>query len=74
MYDHGTGGAGGVDYVMPCFLVTDVPAVTGRAVELGARVELGPDANPGGLVSARLLDPRGNRFGVFSPPAGTQDA
>ncbi|MGD3111501.1 VOC family protein [Streptomyces sp. YGL11-2] len=65
MYDLGTDG---VDYLMPDFLVLDVPATTARAQELGATVEFGPDANPDGLVYSRLLDPRGNRFGLFSMP------
>ncbi|MFI6502367.1 VOC family protein [Nonomuraea typhae] len=71
--DRPTGGVyeQGVDYLMPCFLVTDVPATTARAVDLGARVEFGPDANPDGLVYARLIDPRGGRFGVFSTPAAS---
>jgi uncharacterized protein len=63
MYDQG------VDYLMPDFLVTDAPAVTAKAAALGARVEFGPDTNPDGLVSSRLIDPRGNRFGLFSAPA-----
>ncbi|MGE7439357.1 VOC family protein [Kitasatospora sp. NPDC001175] len=65
VYDLGTGG---VDYLMPDFLVLDVPAVTANAVELGATVEFGPDTNPDGLLYSRLIDPRGNRFGLFSIP------
>lgn len=68
MYDLGTDG---VDYLMPDFLVTDVPAATARAVELGATVEFGPDANPDGLVYSRIIAPRGNRFGLFSMPTRT---
>ncbi|MFD8085347.1 VOC family protein [Kitasatospora sp. NPDC059722] len=69
MYDL---GADGVDYLMPDFLVTDVPATTARAVELGAKVEFGPDTNPDGLVYSRIVDPRGNRFGLFSMPTAGQ--
>ncbi|OAR22026.1 hydroxylase [Streptomyces sp. ERV7] len=65
MYDL---GADGIDYLMPDFLVPDVPAVTAKAQELGATVEFGPDANPDGLVYSRIVDPRGNRFGLFSMP------
>ncbi|MEU5002419.1 VOC family protein [Streptomyces sp. NPDC021622] len=65
LYDH---GADGVDYLMPAFLVLDVPATAERAQQLGATVEFGPDANPDGLVYARIIDPRGNRFGLFSAP------
>lgn len=63
MYDHG------VDYLMPDFLVEDVPAVTATAVKLGATVEVGPDTTPDGLVYSRLIDRRGNRFGLFCAPA-----
>ncbi|WP_424216555.1 VOC family protein (plasmid) [Streptomyces sp. BI20] len=65
MYDLGPDG---VDYLMPDFLVEDVPAVTARAAELGATIEHGPDGNPDGLVYSRVIDPRGNRFGLFSMP------
>ncbi|MFK0295091.1 VOC family protein [Streptomyces sp. NPDC090442] len=71
MYDL---GADGVDYLMPDFLVTDVPSVTAKAVELGATVEFGPDTNPDGLVYSRIIDPRGNRFGLFSAPVDGQHA
>ncbi|MGG7569435.1 VOC family protein [Streptomyces sirii] len=71
MYDL---GADGVDYLMPDFLVTDVPAVTAKATELGATVEFGPDSNPDGLVYSRIIDPRGNRFGLFSAPTDGQNA
>ncbi|WP_438490092.1 VOC family protein [Streptomyces sp. S186] len=67
-------GADGVDYLMPDFLITDVPAVTAKATELGATVEFGPDTNPDGLVYARIIDPRGNRFGLFSAPVNGSDA
>ncbi|GAA2680127.1 VOC family protein [Streptomyces lunalinharesii] len=67
MYDLGPDG---VNYLMPDFLVTDVPATTAQAVELGATVEFGPDTNPDGLVYSRIVDPRGNRFGLFSAPTG----
>ncbi|GAA0443202.1 hypothetical protein GCM10009544_02500 [Streptomyces stramineus] len=75
LWDHSgdsTEGAG-ADYMMPCFLVPDVVATTTAAQQAGARVEYGPDTTPDGLVYSRLLDPRGNRFGLFSPPAQTTD-
>ncbi|MFI6768904.1 VOC family protein [Streptomyces sp. NPDC050355] len=68
MYDHSC-GPGGADYTMPSFLVTDVPATIAAATEGGATVEHGPDSNPDGLVFARLTDPNGNRFGLFSMAA-----
>ncbi|MEU5429407.1 VOC family protein [Streptomyces olivoreticuli] len=67
MYDHSC-GPGGADYVMPSFLVTDVPATVAEATAGGAAVEHGPDSNPDGLVFARLKDPNGNRFGLFAMP------
>ncbi|KNB54027.1 VOC family protein [Streptomyces caatingaensis] len=69
LWDHGRDDAGGADHVMPCFLVTDVAATTHAARRLGGRAELGPCSRPDGTVHARLTDPRGNRFGLFSPPA-----
>ncbi|MBF6060027.1 hypothetical protein IU500_00075 [Nocardia terpenica] len=65
MYDLGADGA---DYLVPSFLVGNVPEVSERAESLGAVVEFGPDTNPDGLVYSRILDPNGNRFTVFSTP------
>ncbi|MDQ3765153.1 MAG: VOC family protein [Actinomycetota bacterium] len=73
MYDHVATGQG-VNYLMPCFLVTEVPATTAKAEKLGATAEFGPDTNPDGLVYSRLVDPRGNRFGLLSAPTNTQNA
>ncbi|MEU7279859.1 VOC family protein [Streptomyces sp. NPDC045431] len=76
LWDHSgnnTEGAG-TDYVMPCFLATDVAATTEAARQRGARVELGPDSNPDGTVYARLTDPHGRHFGLFSPPAPSAGA
>lgn len=67
MYDHSS-GPGGADYTMPSFMVTDVAATVARSTAVGATVEHGPDGNPDGLVFARLIDPKGNRFGLFSMP------
>ncbi|GAA5094769.1 VOC family protein [Nocardia iowensis] len=67
LYDH---GADGQDYLMPSFLTDDVPATTDTAETLGAVVEFGPDSNPDGLVYSRIVDPNGNRFGLFT--AATQ--
>lgn len=65
----GLNSAGTADYAMPSFLVTDVAATTAAAQAAGAQLEDGPDSNPDGLVYSRLLDPKGNRFGLFSMPA-----
>ncbi|MEU4203685.1 VOC family protein [Streptomyces sp. NPDC026294] len=76
LWDHSGGSAegAGADYMMPCFLVPDVAVTTAVAEQAGARVEYGPDTNPDGPAFSRLLDPRGNRFGLFSSPARTADA
>ncbi|MFF9900970.1 VOC family protein [Streptomyces longispororuber] len=76
LWDHSGNGAegAGADYVMPCFLATDVAATTEAARQRGARVELGPDSHPDGTVYARLADPHGRRFGLFSPPIQSADA
>ncbi|MFD3328221.1 VOC family protein [Streptomyces sp. NPDC058701] len=70
LWDHSASKDGG-DYAMPSILVTDVPATAAAATVAGARVEHGPEANPDGLVFARLRDPHGNRFGLFSMPTHT---
>ncbi|MFI6868897.1 VOC family protein [Nocardia sp. NPDC050406] len=49
-------------------IVQDVPATVAAAERLGGKVLVAPTASPSGLVLAHLLDPSGNRFGVFSPP------
>jgi uncharacterized protein len=50
--------------------VEDV-AETCRRVELaGGRVKEAPRVTPAGITFAHLLDPKGNRFEVFSPPPG----
>ncbi|KJY32071.1 hypothetical protein VR46_34805 [Streptomyces sp. NRRL S-444] len=39
-----------------------------EAVSLGAKVDNEPRNTTYGLVFARLIDPRGNRIGLFSLP------
>ncbi|MFI9640255.1 VOC family protein [Micromonospora sp. NPDC051925] len=48
--------------------VADVAGTCRRAEAAGATVLTPPVSAPSGLVHARLLDPTGNQFGVFSPP------
>ena len=51
-------------------LVEDV-AETCRRVELaGGSVKQAPQVTPAGITFAHLLDPKGNRFEVFSRPPG----
>ncbi|PSJ27112.1 VOC family protein [Streptosporangium nondiastaticum] len=59
---------GARDYAAPQFLTPDVPAAVARATQLGATVESGPETTAYGLTHARLTDPRGNRFLLFTPP------
>lgn len=49
-------------------IVDDVPRVCAETEKAGGKVLNSPVTAPGGLVSAHLLDPSGNQFGVFSPP------
>ena len=63
-----TGGAG-PNYAVFMVLVAD-PAATCRAAEAaGGKVLVAPRREPGGVTFAHLLDPAGNRIGVFSPGA-----
>lgn len=50
-------------------IVSDVAATVAAAERLGGKVLVPPTGPEGGLILAHLLDPSGNRFGVFSPPA-----
>ncbi|WP_424889037.1 VOC family protein [Streptomyces sp. XH2] len=59
---------GARDYAVPQFLTADVPATIAKAKTLGATVEAGPETTAYGLTHARLTDPRGLRFLVFSLP------
>ncbi|MGW4845192.1 VOC family protein [Nocardia brasiliensis] len=56
------------DYSVHSFLTTDLPATFAKAVTLGASIEQDPITTTEGLRHARLRDPRGNRFGLFTPP------
>ncbi|MET0426571.1 MAG: VOC family protein, partial [Actinoplanes sp.] len=57
------------DYAVFTILVADV-AETCRQVEAaGGRVQRAPEVNPVGVTFAHLLDPAGNHFSVFKPPA-----
>ena len=50
-------------------VVADVRASVAAAEKLGGKVAVPPTTTPTGLVFAELLDPAGNHFGVFTPPA-----
>jgi predicted enzyme related to lactoylglutathione lyase len=50
-------------------VVTDVAETCRQAESAGGKVMTAPKTNEAGLTFAHLLDPVGNRFGVFTPPA-----
>ncbi|MFC0004301.1 VOC family protein [Micromonospora siamensis] len=49
--------------------VTDVAEICRRAEAAGGKVLVPARTTPSGLTLAQLLDPTGNRLGVFTPPA-----
>lgn len=51
-------------------VVQDVAASCVSVEEAGGKVVLPRTETPDGLVFAHVLDPSGNRFGIFTPPAG----
>ncbi|WP_370945586.1 VOC family protein [Amycolatopsis sp. cg5] len=50
-------------------LVEDTAKTVAAAEKRGAKVLVPPKTTPAGLVFSDLLDPQGNHFGVFTPPA-----
>jgi hypothetical protein len=50
-------------------VVTDVAEAAKQAETLGGKVAIPPQTTPNGLTFAHLLDPAGNHFGVYTPPA-----
>ncbi|SCG48504.1 VOC family protein [Micromonospora coxensis] len=50
--------------------VADVAQTCRQAEAAGGKVLVPPRSNDKGLTFAHLLDPTGNHFGVFTPPAG----
>ena len=50
-------------------VVTDVAAAITQAEKLGGKVILPPKTTPDGLTFAKLADPAGNVFGVYTEPA-----
>lgn len=74
----GAGPAGGIttaadelpaDYVIFSVVVGDVEATCKQITELGGSVMVGPASTPDGLRFANVADPKGNHFGIFTPPA-----
>ncbi|QIS14195.1 VOC family protein [Nocardia arthritidis] len=58
----------GPEYLIPAYLVGDVPTLSEVAETLGGVVEFGPAGCPDGLLYSRVIDPNGNRFEIFSAP------
>lgn len=78
MVDEGNGGLwdtselGGAHWAIFYVHVADVAAAVSQATELGATVAI-PLVDNGTIEFAHLIDPQGNRFGVWRPkdePAG----
>jgi predicted enzyme related to lactoylglutathione lyase len=73
----GAGPQGGVfatggqtpGYAIFYLTVADVEDTVRRAEAAGGKVLVAPQQNKNGLTFAHLLDPAGNHFGVFTPPA-----
>ncbi|MFG1791229.1 VOC family protein [Nocardia sp. NPDC049149] len=64
-----SGSPEAAEYSMHLFLTADISASARKAVSLGASIEQAPTGD--GRSFARLRDPRGNRFGLFSPGTST---
>jgi predicted enzyme related to lactoylglutathione lyase len=56
-------------YAVFAVVVDDVAEAVRRAEEAGGKVVQPPHTTPTGLTHAHLLDPEGNEFAVFTPPA-----
>jgi uncharacterized protein len=56
-------------YAVFAVIVEDVAATCRRAEEAGGKILRGAQVTPDGLTFAHLLDPAGNHFEVFTPPA-----
>jgi predicted enzyme related to lactoylglutathione lyase len=56
-------------HAMFCVMVEDVAVACAAAEEAGGRILVQPTTTPSGLTFADLLDPAGNLFGIYAPPA-----
>jgi len=52
-------------------LVEDVAETCRRVEAAGGKIRRPPEATPGGVTFAHLLDPAGNQFEVFTMPSGS---
>ncbi|MEV6631048.1 VOC family protein [Actinoplanes sp. NPDC051470] len=69
--------SGGIDgltgepgYAVFMLVVADTAATLRQVEEAGGKVVVPLTTTPSGLTWAHVLDPDGNRFGFFTPPAG----
>ena len=60
---------GGENWAIFYVHVDDVQATIDRAEELGARVAM-PFVDNSAIEFAHLIDPQGNRFGIWRPKIG----
>lgn len=67
IFDH---GGQGPNHAIFCIEVADVADSVARAEAAGGKVLVPPTTTKDGLVFADLLDPSGNHFGIYTPPAG----
>jgi predicted enzyme related to lactoylglutathione lyase len=58
------------NYAVFYVVVADVAQTCGQTEAAGGKVLVAPQTTPDGLTFAQLLDPAGNQFGIFTPPAG----
>jgi len=63
-----TSDLGAANWAIFYVRVEDVPAALDQALRLGASVAI-PFTDNGGIEFAHLLDPLGNRFGIWRPKA-----
>jgi hypothetical protein len=64
-----TSGMGGDNWAIFYVHVDDVRATISRAEQLGASVAI-PLTDNGAIEFAHLVDPLGNRFGIWHPKPG----
>ena len=62
------GQAGEPGYAVFMLVVPDTSDACRRVEEAGGKVVVPLTRTPSGLTWAQVLDPEGNRFGLFTPP------
>jgi predicted enzyme related to lactoylglutathione lyase len=59
----------GPNHAIFCIEVADVAGTCAQSEAAGGKVLVPPSTTADGLVFADLLDPSGNHFGIYTPPA-----